>query len=115
MDVEIILGLILKTTRIQKQFPLSVFVFIDSLAASALKEAGGYAISGQNNLQLHLGCHTCGLSYFTLVCTWCGRTAARSVYGHEISKFSRMGGLPHFLIHGAPLRALCARELRYEN
>ena len=97
------LSLILKKTRIQKQFPLSGFVFIDSLAASALQDAGGYAISRQNNLHLHLGCHTCGLSYFTLVCPWWGRTVARSVYGHVISKFSRMGGLPHFLTHGAPL------------
>ena len=44
---------------LKKQFPLSGFVFIDSLAASALQEAGGYAISRQNNLELHLGCHTC--------------------------------------------------------
>ena len=35
------LSLILKKTRIQKQFPLSGFVFIDSLDASALQEAGG--------------------------------------------------------------------------
>ena len=39
----------------------------------------GYAISRQNNLELHLGCHTCWLSYFALVCLWCGRTVARSV------------------------------------
>ena len=53
------LSLILQKTRIQKQFPLSVFVFIDSLVVSALQDAGGYAISHQNKLQLHLGCHTC--------------------------------------------------------
>ena len=29
--------------------------------------------------ELHLGCHTCLLSYFTLVCLWCGRTVGRSV------------------------------------
>ena len=46
-------------TRIQKQFPLSVFVFIDSLVVSALQDAGGYAISRQHNVELHLGCHTC--------------------------------------------------------
>ena len=34
----------------------------------------------------------------------------RSVYGHVITKFSRMGSLPHFFTQGAPLRA---RELRY--
>ena len=26
------------------------------------------------NKTLHLGCHTCWLNYFTLVCLWCGRT-----------------------------------------
>ena len=57
VDMIIYLSLILLTTRIQKQFPLSVFFCIDSLAASALQDAGGYAISHQNNLKLHLrGC-----------------------------------------------------------
>ena len=69
-----------KKIRIQKQFPLSVFVFIDYLAASALQDAGGYAISRQKNLELHLGCHACWLSYFTLVCLWYGRTDGRA-YG----------------------------------
>ena len=41
-----------------------------------------------------------------------GRSGGRSVYGHVIAKFSRMGSLPHFLTHGAPLRAVRARELR---
>ena len=58
------ISLILKTTRIQKQFLLSVFVFIDSLTASVLRDAGGYVISRQNNLELHLGGHTCWLSYY---------------------------------------------------
>ena len=31
------------------------------------------------------------------------------MYGHVITKFSRMGSLPHFLTHGAPLR-----DLRYD-
>ena len=31
----------------------------DSLVVSALQDAGGYAISLQNNLELHLGCRTC--------------------------------------------------------
>ena len=50
----------------------------------------------------------------TLVCLWCGRKVGRSVYDHAIAKFSRTGSLPHFLNHGAPLRALHERELRYE-
>ena len=37
------------------------------------------------------------------------------MYGHVISKFCRMGSLPHFLSHGAPLRALGARKLRCQN
>ena len=53
VDMTINLSLILQTTRIQKQFPLFVFVFI----VSALQDSGGYAISRQNNLALHLGCH----------------------------------------------------------
>ena len=46
-------------TGIQKQFPLSVFVSIDSLVVFAIQDAGSYAISNQNNLELHLGYHTC--------------------------------------------------------
>ena len=45
----------------------------------ASQDAGGNAISRQNNLELHLGCHTCWVSYFTLVCLWCERTVGRSV------------------------------------
>ena len=59
VDMNINLSSILKTTRIQNQFPLSVFVFIDSLIVSASQDGSGYAISRQNNLELHLGCHTC--------------------------------------------------------
>ena len=59
--------------------------------------------SNQNNLELHLGCHTCWLSYFTLVCLWCGRTAGGRAYGHVITKIFRMGRLPHFLRYGATL------------
>ena len=46
------LSLILKATRIQEQFPLSVFVFIDSLVVSSLQDAGGYAIPRRKNLEL---------------------------------------------------------------
>ena len=82
VDMTINLSLILQKTRIQRQFPISIFLaFIDSLVVSALQDAGGYAISRQNNLELHLGCHTWWLSYCTLVCLWCGRTVSRVVYG----------------------------------
>ena len=56
------------------------------------------------------------LSYIGMpVARTVGRAGGRSVYGHEITKFSRMGNLPHFLTHGAPLRALWAREHRYRG
>ena len=79
VDMTINVSLILLKTRIQRQFPLSIFHFIDSLVVSALQDAGGYAISRQNYLELHLGCNTCWLSDFTLVCLWCGRTVGRKV------------------------------------
>ena len=63
LDMRINLSLILYKTRIQEKFPLSVFVLIDSLVVSASQDAGGYAISRQNNLELHLGCHNCWMSY----------------------------------------------------
>ena len=37
------------------------------------------------------------------------RTDGRA-YGHVITKFSQMGRLPHFLTHGAPLRASRTRS-----
>ena len=43
------------------------------------------------------------------------RTDRRVVYGHVITKFSRVGSLPHFLTHGAPLRVLRVRELHYKG
>ena len=101
---------------IQKQFSLFVFVFIDSFVLSTLQDAGGYAISRQNNLQLHLGCHTCWLSYFTLVCLWCGRTVSLAV------GLCTVTWLPNFLGWGDTsfsyprccAGVLRARELRYE-
>ena len=36
-----------------------VFIFVDSFVVCALQDLGGYAISCQNNLELHLGCQTC--------------------------------------------------------
>ena len=101
---------------IQKQFSLFVFVFIDSFVLSTLQDAGGYAISRQNNLQLHLGCHTCWLSYFTSVCLWCGRTVSLAV------GLCTVTWLPNFLgwvdtsfsYPRCCAGALRARELRYE-
>ena len=87
VDMTFNLSLILQTTRTQKQFSLFVFVFIDSLVVSALQDSAAYAISRQNNLELHLGCHTCRLSYFALVCLWYGRTVARSIRSRDYQIF----------------------------
>ena len=67
----------LLVTRFMEE--MSVFVFIDFSVVPASQDAGGYAISSQNNLELHLSCHTCSLSYFTLVYLWCGRTDGLTV------------------------------------
>ena len=101
---------ILETKRIQKQFPLSVFVFIDSLVVSALHDVGGYAISRPNNLELHLGCHTCWLSYFTLVCLV--RTTVSLAGGRCTVTWlpNFLGWVDYFIFLPMVLRA---RELRY--
>ena len=94
----------------------TISLFIDSLVVSALQDAGGYAISRQNDLELHLGYHTCWLSYFTLVCLWCGRTVSQAGGRFTVTWWPNflMGRLLHFPTHGAPL-ARFARELRYDN
>ena len=55
------------------------FRFSVSSLLTALQDTGSHAISRQNNLELHLSCHTCWLSYLTLVYLWCGRTVGRTV------------------------------------
>ena len=51
-----------------------------------------------------------------MVCLWCGRTLGRSVGVRSRDyPFSRMGNLPHFFTHAAPLGALGARELRCQR
>ena len=53
-----------------------------------------------------------GLPYLLIEFFYIGmpvvRTVARSVYGHVIIKFSRMGKLPHFLSYRASRRAWSA-------
>ena len=62
VDMIINLSLILKKkTRIQKHFPLSIFVFIDSLVVSASQHAGGHTLSRQNNLTFGIGLHVVGI------------------------------------------------------
>ena len=47
--------------RIQKQRPLSVFVFTDSLVVSASQDAGCHTLSRQNNLTFNIGLHELGV------------------------------------------------------
>ena len=81
------LSLILKTTRIQKHFPL--FVFIDSLVVSASQDAGGHTLSRQNNLTFGIGLHVVGV-----------RTVVRTLRHNQIFWID---SLPNFLTHGSPL------------
>ena len=58
------------------------------------------------NLELHLSCHTCWLSYFTLVRLWCGRTVGGGRCTVTwLPNFLGWLRLPHFLsARGAPLQ-----------
>ena len=49
-------------------------------------------------LPLHLGSHTCWLSYFILVCLWCGRTVARCT----VTWLPNFLGWIDLLSYGAP-------------
>ena len=81
------------------------------LGRVTFKDACGYAISRQNNLELHLGCHTCWLSYFTLVCLWCGRTAVGRCTVTWLPIF--FGRVDYHIFLPTVLR--CAWELPYEK
>ena len=73
-------------------------------------------ISCQNNLGLHLGCHTGWLSYFTLVCLWCGLTVVRSGGRCTVTWLPNFLGWVDLLTHSAPLAcASRGRELRYKR
>ena len=79
------------------------------------KSPGGHAISFQIKPWVAFGLPYLLIELFYIgmpVVRTNGRVGGRSVYVHVITKFSRMGSLPHFFTHGAPLRALRARELR---
>ena len=54
-------SLTLETTRLQKHFPLSGFVFIDSFIISASQDAGGHTFFPQNNLTFGIGLHAVGV------------------------------------------------------
>ena len=75
------------------------------------KSLGGHAISFQRKPWVAFG-----LPYLLIELFYIGmpvvQTDGQSVYDHVITKFFRMGSLPHFFTHGAPLGALRTRELR---
>ena len=107
----------------QKHFPLSVFVFIDSLVVSASQDAGGHipwvqevflacgrkvsgtqgfqgschALSRQKNLTFGIGLHVAVV-----------RTVSLGVR-YVINKFPCFHRLPIYLSNGTPPRALMAR------
>ena len=54
VDMTINLSLILYTTRIQKHFPLSIFVFIDSFVVLASQDAGGHIVRFCAKMTQHL-------------------------------------------------------------
>ena len=45
----------------QKQFPLSVIVFIDPFVISTSQDEGGHTLSRQNNLTFGIGLHEVGV------------------------------------------------------
>ena len=94
------LSLILKTTRIQKHFPLSVFVFIDSLVVSASQDAGGHKLSRQNNLTFGIGLHVVGV-----------RTVVRTLRHNQIFSDGKVTKFSYSWCFAGTLRA---RELRHE-
>ena len=69
------------------------------------KSPGGHVISIQIKPWVAFGLpyQLIELFYIGMPVAWTdGRSLARSVYGHVITKFSRMGRLPHLLSYGAP-------------
>ena len=56
---------------------------------------------GSLNLELHLDCHTCWLSYFTLVCLWCAQADGRTVTW--LPKF--LGWVDYHIFLGMGLRS----------
>ena len=69
------------------------------------KSPGGHVISFQIKPLVAFGLHYLLIELFYIgmpVVRTNGLSGGRSVYGHVITKFSRMGRLPHFLSYGAP-------------
>ena len=94
-------SLIVYTTRIQKQFPLSVFVFIYSLVVTRVAMWFPAKITS-----------TCIWVAIPVDRVWCGRTVGGSRC--TVTWIPNFLGWGDLLTHGAPLaRASCTRELCY--
>ena len=88
------------------------FPLIDSLVVSALQDASGYAISRQNNLELHLVCHTCWVILHWYVCGADGRSLERAVSRCTVTWLPNfLGWVDYFIFLPMMLRwcASCAR------
>ena len=117
-------SLLFSITRSSSSFVIHVSVNVKnnvekdttSLLFFVSKSPGGHAISFQIKPRVAFGLPYLLIELFYIgmpVVRTDGRACGRSVYGHVITKFSRMGSLPHFFTHDALLRALRTRELRY--
>ena len=90
----------------QKQFPLFVFVCIDSLVVSAPQDAGGFvAMRFPAKITLHL----VAIPVDWVILHWYACGVDGRAYGHVITKISRMGTWLDFFRYGSTL-ARSARE-----
>ena len=101
MTINLSLILKKKNPRIQEHFPLSVFVFIDSLVVSASQDAGGHTLSRQNNLTFGIGLHVVGV----------GTVGVRTLRHNQI--FSD-GSIVYqiFVTHGATLARFAIKRMK---
>ena len=91
-------------SNIEKDTTLLLLFFLS-------KSPGGHAISFQIKPWIAFGLPYLLIELFHIgipVVRTDGRVGGRSVYGHVITKFSRMGSLPHFF----PMVLRCARFVR---
>ena len=85
----------------QKQFPLFVFVFIESLVVSAPQDAGGF-VAMRFPAKITSGC--IWLPYLLIELFYIGMPACGvdgRAYGHVITKISQMGTWPDFFRYGS--------------
>ena len=95
VDMTIKLSLILKKTRIQKLFPLSVFVFFSCLCLTRR----GWLCDFPPKITL--SCIWVVIPVNWVILHWYAFGADGRCYGHMITKISRMDTLPNCLRYGA--------------